>query len=130
MGHDRRREAAEELTQEIFLRAWQKAGQFVANELRHVVLSAGHALLSQLSQASAGVWVRTTGRHRTFAANRHDETDRSRRPAAGDSGEVQRALLSLKPKWRLVVILKDIEGLSYEEVAERLNCSTGTVASR
>ena len=43
-------------------------------------------------------------------------------------GEVQRALLSLKPKWRLIVILKEIEGLSYEEIAERMNCSNGTVA--
>jgi RNA polymerase sigma-70 factor (ECF subfamily) len=30
----------------------------------------------------------------------------------------------------MIVILKDIEGLSYEEIAERANCSMGTVASR
>ena len=40
------------------------------------------------------------------------------------------ALFSLKPEQRLVVILKDIEGLSYEEIAERLNCSTGTLGSQ
>lgn len=44
--------------------------------------------------------------------------------------QVHRAMLGLKPKLRMIVILKDIEGLSYEEIAARLNCSTGTVASR
>ena len=43
--------------------------------------------------------------------------------------EVRRALLSLKPKARLLVFLKDIEGLSYDEIAEQLDCSPGTVAS-
>ena len=43
--------------------------------------------------------------------------------------EVRRALLSLKPKARLFVFLKDIEGLSYDEIAEQLDCSPGTVAS-
>ena len=43
---------------------------------------------------------------------------------------MQRALLSLKPEWRLIVIFKEIDGLSYEEIADRMNCSTGTVASR
>jgi RNA polymerase sigma-70 factor (ECF subfamily) len=44
--------------------------------------------------------------------------------------EVHRALLSLKPKQRLLVVLRDIEGLSYEEIAERTNYSRGTIASR
>ena len=44
--------------------------------------------------------------------------------------QVHRAMLGLKPKLRMMVILKDIEGLSYEEIAARMNCSTGTVASR
>jgi RNA polymerase sigma-70 factor (ECF subfamily) len=44
--------------------------------------------------------------------------------------QINRALLSLKPKMRVIVILKDIEGLNIAEIAERLNCSKGTVASR
>lgn len=44
--------------------------------------------------------------------------------------EVHRALLSLKPRLRLIVVLKDIDGLSYEEIAERTGCSKGTIASR
>jgi RNA polymerase sigma-70 factor, ECF subfamily len=43
---------------------------------------------------------------------------------------VQQAVLELSPKLRTVVVLKYIEGLSYEEIAQILNCSTGTVASR
>ena len=42
---------------------------------------------------------------------------------------VHTGLLSLKPKLRMVVILKDVEGLSYEQIAERMGCSTGTVGT-
>jgi RNA polymerase sigma-70 factor, ECF subfamily len=44
--------------------------------------------------------------------------------------EVHRALLSLKPRMRMIVILRDIEGLSYQEIADRMNCSMGTLASQ
>lgn len=124
-----RREAAEELTQEIFLRAWQKAGQF-------------------RGEASFGTWFYRLATHcclnfrqRLPAHEPLEAVEQAPQPEAMKQveanvrrqeiqGEVQRALLSLKPKWRLIVILKDIEGLSYEEIAERMNCSTGTVASR
>ena len=43
---------------------------------------------------------------------------------------VQRAIAELKPKLRLPILLKYIEGLSYEEIASVLGCSKGTVASR
>jgi len=123
------REAAEELTQEIFLRAWQKAGQF-------------------RGEASFGTWFYRLATHCCLNFRKrlpaHETLDAVEQAPQTDAmklieaevqrqeiqGEVQRALLSLKPKWRLIVILRDIEGLSYEEIAERLNCSTGTVASR
>ena len=43
---------------------------------------------------------------------------------------VQSALQQVPDVFRGAVILRDIEGLSYEEVAEVLECSVGTVKSR
>ena len=43
---------------------------------------------------------------------------------------VRSAIEELKPKFRLPILLKYIEGLSYEEIAVVMGCSKGTVASR
>jgi RNA polymerase sigma-70 factor, ECF subfamily len=43
---------------------------------------------------------------------------------------IRQAVLQLSPKLREVVILKYIEGLSYDEMATVLDCAAGTVASR
>jgi RNA polymerase sigma-70 factor (ECF subfamily) len=43
---------------------------------------------------------------------------------------VKAAIGELKPKLRLAITLKYIEGLSYQEIAAVLGCSMGTVASR
>ena len=43
---------------------------------------------------------------------------------------VQSALNEIPDVFRSAVILRDLEGLSYEEVAEVLECSVGTVKSR
>ena len=40
------------------------------------------------------------------------------------------ALKTLPERFRTVIILKDIDGLSYEEIAEVLQCEMGTVKSR
>ena len=55
------------------------------------------------------------------------ETRYERREIAGS---VRVAIGGLKPKMRLPILLKYIEGLSYEEIAAVLGCSKGTVASR
>ena len=44
--------------------------------------------------------------------------------------EVHRALQQLSPKLRTVISLRYLEGLSYEEIAEILEISIGTVKSR
>ena len=44
--------------------------------------------------------------------------------------DVERALAQLPPDFRAAVVLCDIEGLSYEEIAEILDAKLGTVRSR
>lgn len=44
--------------------------------------------------------------------------------------DVQRALDELAPEYRAAVVLADIEGLSYEEIAVTLGIKLGTVRSR
>jgi len=43
---------------------------------------------------------------------------------------IQKALLKVRPVYREVVILRDIQGFSYEEIAEMKQLSIGTVKSR
>ncbi len=43
---------------------------------------------------------------------------------------VQRALDALPAEYRTVIVLRDVEGLTYEEIAETLAISMGTVKSR
>jgi len=43
---------------------------------------------------------------------------------------VQRAVEKLTPDLRMVIVLRYTEGLSYDQIAEVLGCSAGTVASR
>ncbi|MBR9974270.1 MAG: RNA polymerase sigma factor [Bacteroidetes bacterium] len=43
---------------------------------------------------------------------------------------IDRGLQRLPEKYRLPVILKDMEGLSYEEMADVMRCELGTVKSR
>ena len=43
---------------------------------------------------------------------------------------VQHALEALKPEYRVVVVLSDLQGLAYREIAEVLECPLGTVMSR
>ncbi len=45
-------------------------------------------------------------------------------------GKVFQAIEELTPNHRAVIMLREVEGLSYEEIADVLGCSMGTVMSR
>lgn len=60
-----------------------------------------------------------------WTANPEDEAMRSELGA-----KIQAGLSQLPTEYRSAVILCDIQGLSYEEIAQILHCSIGTVRSR
>jgi len=43
---------------------------------------------------------------------------------------IHHIIQSLSPEYRMVVVMREIQGLSYDEIAAHLGCSLGTVKSR
>jgi RNA polymerase sigma-70 factor (ECF subfamily) len=45
-------------------------------------------------------------------------------------GRIEKAIAQLSPEQRAAILMKEIEGMQYREIAEALGCSIGTVMSR
>ncbi|RLC96510.1 MAG: RNA polymerase subunit sigma-24 [Chloroflexi bacterium] len=126
------RQAAEDASQDTFLSAWSgirkfREGSFkawllsiTANTCRDQLRKRKRNPTSSLEELSCEVEER-----RSSAESPEDYT--LRRELAD---QIQRALAALPPDQRLAVILRDVQGLSYDEVAQAMRCSLGTVRSR
>jgi RNA polymerase sigma-70 factor, ECF subfamily len=62
-----------------------------------------------------------------FAGPASQEQDYMRAQAASS---VRKAVSTLPKKFRIAILLRYFEGLSYQQMAQALGCSMGTVASR
>jgi RNA polymerase sigma-70 factor (ECF subfamily) len=129
-------EQAADLTQEIFLRVFRYIGQFrghsslktwifriAVNHCRSC-LGRKHLPMQPLAEEQAdeersGATITDPGRGPEELAV---AADCGRRVAAG--------LCRLPESFRVAVVLRDLEGLSYEEIAEVLGVRIGTVRSR
>ncbi len=62
-----------------------------------------------------------------------DDTDASyttKYESKDTAGIIQNAISKLPDKLRMPLLMKDIQGMSYQEIAETLQCELGTVKSR
>ncbi len=64
----------------------------------------------------------------TPAAARADPYEQVKDKELGD--RIRAAIAELTPVHKAVILLREVEGLSYEEISEILQCSRGTVMSR
>jgi RNA polymerase sigma-70 factor (ECF subfamily) len=58
------------------------------------------------------------------------DSQEARYARAQEAASVRAAVASLPPKFRIAVLLRYFDDLSYEEMSKALRCSMGTVASR
>ena len=129
------RTLAEDVTQQIFLKLFTAIRQFRGDSefttwLYRLVVNA--CLDERRRRRRWLSWETTRGTETTVAMkNVSDKKPQERQYARLEVAEAVRgAIEELKPKFRLPILLKYIEGLSYEEIAEVMGCSKGTVASR
>jgi len=128
-------QAAEDAAQEAFIAAYRAVPRFRGGSLRSWLLRiAANACHDELR--------RRRSRPQIPLETPADDERLSAEPPASDEPLEQRAerlelarclqgcLASLPPDQRLAVILRDVQGLAYEEVAEATGTSLGTVKSR
>jgi len=123
------RAAASDVTQQVFLKLMTSIHQFRGEAefstwlYRLVVNVCMDAARSRRPEAV----IADRSRLEAFAAQGSHEEDYVR---AQTASSVRAAVSSLPPKFRIAVLLRYFEDLSYEEMARALHCSMGTVASR
>ncbi len=136
------REDALEVSQEVFLTVYEKLGGFRGDSS----LKTWIYRITVNRAANRCRWWNRMRRRGTVSLDRLLRLDGDRNlldvlPARGRSPEEQllvreqrreiaRSLLCLPVPQRAAVVMRDIEGLSYEEIAETLEISLGTVKSR
>ena|SRR5436853_5505976 len=121
--------AAADATQQVFLKLITRIGQFrgdaeFATWLYRLVVN---TCLDERRKQKRLVPLAEFG----LMTKNQSEVSQAKHYAQHELAEhVQAAIAELRPKLRLPILLKYIEGLSYDEISKVLGCSKGTVASR
>lgn len=135
-----REDEAEDLVQETFLRAHRSWGTFTRGSnarawlftiCRNVFLRGEErrGRRPEVPESEVDADVEALAATAAFSEVEAADPERSFFDSLVD-GEVVRALDALSPAFREAVVLSDLEGLSYPEMAEVLGVPAGTVKSR
>ena len=123
-------QAAEDATQEAFFSAWRNIRRFRGGSFKAWVLQiTANASRDQLRRLKRRPVVPLESLpYDPPSVSTESPEDYAVRKEMAE--HVQTGLTTLSHEQRVAVVLCDIQGLSYEEVAEVMGCSLGTVKSR
>ena len=129
-----------DLAQDTFLKAWKALPRFEARSsfytwLYRITHNVTYDWLRKKKITTGGVEFDDSIRFQGIEAasrttpNAQDAPDVGmERSELGD--QIRGAIEQLSPDHRAVILLKEVEGLRYQEIADSLECSVGTVMSR
>ncbi len=127
-------EDAHDLTQDAFLRAFQKLDRFHGGSSFYTWLYRIAINLTLSGRRRRRVTLHLADGCRGEPMDPSDDPEVTDPTLPAQQAErdalVQSALNSLAPDHRAVVVLKDLDGLRYEQIAEVLGVPVGTVRSR
>jgi RNA polymerase sigma-70 factor, ECF subfamily len=128
---------AEDVAQEAFVKAYRALASFRGDSAfytwlyRIAVNTARNAMASRQRRPLDYEAELTEGEQSTVEARmRHTDTPEATVLSEEIRETVNRAVAALPEDLRTAIILREIEGLSYEEIAAAMDCPVGTVRSR
>ncbi len=128
-------EEAEDLVQETFLRVYRnrKAYQKVAKFSTWIYTIAGNLAKTELRKRKRRKFFSISDLG--YNEKDYDISDEAYNPEKDVDGRmkeeiIHREIEDLSPKFREVIILRDVQQLSYEEISQIVNIPLGTVKSR
>jgi len=129
-----RREEAEDLTQEIFIRVYQNLKSFRSDSgsFRSWLMKVGRNLIIDHYRRTRR-FQQTAGTEEMETMNLKDDkvlSPQRRVEQSEASLFLREGLQALAPELKEAIILRDLEGMAYLEIAELLSIPEGTVKSR
>ena len=128
-------EDAEDITQEIFIRAWKHRAKLRPETVRSWLLKCAQNLCFNLLKRHQFQMPLMEGEDAELEALLQTRTDRSN-PTPDEiiikqelKEFVQGAISKLPPDMRVVIIMRELDGMSFKEIAEVTKQSEGTVRS-
>ncbi|MBE1877090.1 RNA polymerase sigma factor SigE [Myceligenerans pegani] len=122
---------AEDLTQETFIRVFRSLSSYTPGTFEGWLHRITTNLFLDMARRRKRIRMEAMGDDDGAVAATGEQGRPEREFEHANLGhDVQRALDELRPEYRAAVVLCDIEGLSYEEIAKTLNVKLGTVRSR
>ena len=127
------KEENEDLEQEVYIKAWKNAERYkeqgsfkswintIAKNVSKDYLKSAYKKQEQNSTSDETILNNVKDKKQTPEL-KLVQNERQK--------QIVKAINSLKPKFKEVIILCEIEGLSYEEMAKKLNVPLGTIKSR
>jgi RNA polymerase sigma-70 factor (ECF subfamily) len=131
------RETAEDIVQETFLRCLKHSHQYPAIEQVSTWLYtiAGNLAKTELRRRKRWHWVAIGPSEDEERTSFYEPVTKERLPGEmTDTNSVHHTVIeaidNLPEEFRKAVLLRDLNGLSYEEISKIINCPVGTVKSR
>lgn len=121
---------AEDLTQEVFVRVFRSLGSYTPGTFEGWLHRITTNLFLDMARRRQRIRFEGLAEETAGRLSGDEPTPAQAFDARHLDSDVQDALRALAPEYRAAVVLCDIEGLSYEEIADTLAVKLGTVRSR
>ena len=121
---------AEDLTQEVFVRVFRSLPSYTPGTFEGWLHRITTNLFLDMARRRQRIRFEGLGEETESRLGGSEPTPAQAFDDAHLDNDIQDALKALAPEYRAAVILCDIEGLSYEEIADALDIKLGTVRSR
>jgi len=127
----------QDVAQETFIRAYRAIGNFRGDAqfytwLHRIAVNTAKNHLVSLGRRPPGADIDVADAEQFDSGVRLRDTDTPEREMMRRQMEqtVLRAVEGLPEELRVAITLREVDGLSYEEIARRMDCPVGTVRSR